>query len=131
MSWDRTPFAAALAKALDAELAVSDVTATVFEKMPFTLNAPSIVIGRPSEVRYSEAALGVDAASVPVTVVAGADQDETAAELIGVVRAAIGADEGLDAAVQSCVPRSERNWAHVNVAGTDLLRADVILDIQM
>jgi hypothetical protein len=26
---------------------------------------------------------------------------------------------------------SERNWTHVNVAGTDLLRADVVLDIQM
>jgi hypothetical protein len=132
MSWDRTAFAAALAKAIEAELDESGVTATVFAKPPFTLNAPSIVIGRPSEVRYSQAAFGVDAATVAVTVVAGADQDETAAELIGVVRSAIAPpDEGLGAVVQTCQDSSERNWGHVNVSGADLLRADVILDVQM
>jgi hypothetical protein len=135
MSFDRTAFAAALAKAIEVELDTSGVTATVFAKPPFTLNAPSIVIGRPSEVRYNEVAFSIDMATVPVTVVAGADQDETAAELIGVVRSAIAPDsatgEGLGAVVQTCQDRSERNWAHVNVSGTDLLRADVVLEIQM
>jgi hypothetical protein len=131
VSWDRTPFAAALAKAIEAELGTLGVTATVFDKPPFTLNAPSIVIGRPAEVRYSEVAFGIDAANVPVTVVAGVDQDETAAELIAVVRSAIAADESLAAAVALCVPTSERNWTHVNVSGADLLRADVIVEVQM
>jgi hypothetical protein len=132
MSFDRTAFAKALAAAIENQLDESGVTATVFAKPPFTLNAPSIVIGRPSEVRYNEVAFSIDLATVAVTVVAGADQDETAAELIGVVRSAIAPpDEGLGAVVQTCQDRSERNWAHVNVSGTDLLRADVVLDIQM
>jgi hypothetical protein len=131
VSFDRTAFAGALAKAIEVELDAAGVTATVFDKLPFTLNAPSIVIGRPSEVRYSEVAFSIDMATVPVTVVAGADQDETAAELIAVVRSAIAADESLGGVVPSCVPTSERNWAHVNVSGTDLLRADVVLDIRM
>jgi hypothetical protein len=131
VSFDRTSFAKALATALEAELAEAGVTATVFDKPPFTLNAPSIVIARPTEVRYSEAAFSIDAASVAVTCIGAADDDETVGELIGVVRSAIGADASLGGAVALCVPMSERNWTHVNVAGTDLLRADVVLDIQM
>jgi hypothetical protein len=131
VSWDRTPFAGALAKAIEAELDSAGVTASVFDKPPFTLNAPSIVIARPTEVRYSEAAFSIDAAAVVVTCVGGADDDETVSDLIGVVRSAIAADESLGGTVALCVPMSERNWAHVNVAGADLLRADVVLDIQM
>jgi hypothetical protein len=132
MSWDRTAFAKALAAAIENQLYESGVTATVFAKPPFTLNAPSIVIARPTEVRYSEAAFSIDAAAVVVTCIGGADDDETVSELIGVVRSAISPpDEGLGAVVQTCQDRSERNWTHVNVSGADLLRADVVLDIQM
>jgi hypothetical protein len=131
MSFDRTRFAKALATVIEAELTEAGVTATVFAKPPFTLNAPSIVIARPQEVRYAEAAFSVDAATVVVTCIGAADADETVSELIGVVNSATDADTSLGGVVLMCNSASERNWGHVNVSGTDLLRADVVFDVQM
>jgi len=128
MAWDRAVCVAALAAAIDV---TSGQTVFVFDKPPQTLNAPAVVVGRPTEVLYATAAFAVDEATLPVLCVGAADGDDTVADLIGTVRAAVAKDARLGGAVQSCVAAAERNWRNVVVAGVDLLQAEVTLTVQM
>jgi hypothetical protein len=138
VSWDRSVAAPALAAAItaaagtvtdpDTELEVPALR--VFDKPPGTINPPSVVVGRPTEVRYAAIAFGIDDVVLPVLVVGAVDGEDTIASIITVVRGAV-TDVQLGGAVQVCYPLFERNWRQVNVAGVDLLSAEVTFSIQM
>jgi hypothetical protein len=130
VTWNRASAARALADVLEqAALAAGD-NATIFDKPPLTLNPPAIVVGRPASVNYQQYAFGIDEVELPVTVVAALDGDDRASELIDLVRTAI-LDPSLGGVVQGATPTTERNWRTLNVAGTDLLVADVMFTISM
>jgi hypothetical protein len=127
MSWNRATAAAALTAALQT---AAGETAFVFERPPNTVNPPAIVIGRPTQVLYGTAALGIDEATLPVLCVGPLDGEDIVDGLIQTVRAAV-ADHNLGGTVQHVYPEAERNWHNLNVAGADLLQAEVTLIIQM
>jgi hypothetical protein len=131
MSWQREPVAKALVAAIETQLAAAQMTATVYDRPPFSVNAPAIVVGRPTEVRYSTAAFSIDEVTLPLGCLGGADQDDTVAELIAVVRAACDADPSLGQVVQDAHVSGERSWRNVKLAGTDVLVADAIVDVIM
>ncbi len=128
MTWSRTEAVAGLYAALAAQLGE---TTWVFDKPPQTLNPPAVVIGRPTEVVYSQPAFGVDEATVSVICVGAADGEDAVDGLITAVRSAVSADITLGGAVQHCDDTREQNWRIVNVAGTDVLQAEVVLTIRM
>ena len=127
MSWSRAAAAEAVAHAIGV---ACGETVTVFAKPPQTLNPPAIVVGRPVEVRYSDFALAVDDAELPVVCVGAADGDDTVDQLVALVRSSF-PDPTLGGAVASCTTSLERNWRNVNIAGIDLLQAEVVLAIRM
>jgi hypothetical protein len=131
VSWSREPVAKALVADFEAQLAAAGLSAAVLDRPTFTLTAPAIVVGRPTEVRYSMAALGVDEVVLPVGCVHSADSDDAVSELIDVVRDAVEADRTLGGVVGVAYASGERSWRNVNVAGADYLMADVTLEIQM
>jgi hypothetical protein len=131
MSWQRQPVAKALVAAIETQLSVESMSATVYDRPPFTVNAPAIVVGRPTEVRYSSFAISIDEVTLPLGCVGGADQDDTVAELIAVVRAACAADPSLGQVVQDAHVSAERSWRNVKLAGADMLVADAIVDVIM
>jgi hypothetical protein len=104
---------------------------TIFERPPSTVNPPAVVIGRPTEVRYSEAAFGVDMADFGVLCVGPIDGDDIVDGLIGFVRSAIGPDPTLGGTCKSLVAGAERNWRALRVAGVDVLVAEVALEVMM
>jgi hypothetical protein len=128
MSWSRAECAAALAAAIQTQIGE---TVFVYPRPPFTLNPPAIVVGRPNEVRYSTFAFGIDEADVPVLCVGAADGEDIVDGLIQAVRAAVNADLTLGGVVQCVGDTRERNWRNLNVAGIDVLQAEVQLTIQM
>jgi hypothetical protein len=131
MSWQRTPVVKALVAAIEAQLAELAVDANVMEHPTFTVNPPAIVVGRPSEVRYSTAFFGVDDITLPVLCMAGAEQDDAVAELIGVVNAAVNADPTLGGVVPVADCTGERSWRVINISGAEYLGAEAIVEIQM
>ena len=127
MSWDRSKAAPALAEAI----AAANPAVSVFDKPPLTLNPPAIVVGRQTEVAFATSAFGVDEATLPVFCVGPADGDDIVAGLITAARDAIDVDPTLGGIVQRCDPVAERNWRGINVAGTELLQAELSLLIRM
>jgi hypothetical protein len=128
MSWSRADAAAALTAVLQTAMGE---TVFVYPKPPGTVNPPAVIVGRPSEVRYSTVAFGIDEATLPVTCVGPVDGDDAVDQLVGAVRAALLPDPSLGGVVQACWPADERAWRQASVAGVDVLLADVNLTIQM
>jgi hypothetical protein len=127
MTWNRTDAAAAVTAALQATMGE---TVFVYGKPPATVNPPAVIVGRPSEVRYSTVAFAIDEAVLPVSCVGPADGDDTVDQLAAMVRASF-PDPTLGGVVQACWPADERAWRQVSIAGVDVLIADVNLSIQM
>lgn len=129
MSWQRAKVAEAIAAVLREAQGDGD-TASVFSAPPETLNAPAIVIARPTEVLYGTAGMSVDTATIAVVCLGPSTGDDMVDGLITFVRDAIGAEVTLDGAVPSCTVTSERNWRAVRIGGADMLAADVVLTVQ-
>jgi hypothetical protein len=127
VTWNRQAAATAVAAALQATLGE---TVFVFPKPPQTVNPPAVIVGRPTEVRYSTVAFSIDEATIPVTCLGPLDGEDVVDGLIAMVRASF-ADRSLGGVVQACWAADERGWRNVNVAGVDVLVADVTLTIQM
>jgi hypothetical protein len=134
VSWSRPEATTALVAALNAAAGNapdgSAGTVFVFGKSPATVNPPALVVGRPTEVIYATAGLGIDDATLPVLCVGPIDGEDVVDGLIQLVRSAL-TDPMLGGAVQSAYAEAERNWHSLNVAGADLLQAEVTLKIQM
>lgn len=130
MSWVRASAIAALVQAIQV---TAGETVTVYGQLPETVNPPAIVVGRPSEVLYSSPAFGIDTATIPVFCVGARDGDDVIDGLITKVRAAVSppADLTLAHVVQLVGDVAERGWRNFNVAGIDVLQAQVDLSIQM
>jgi hypothetical protein len=128
VSWDRSAVATALVTALQTQVGE---TVFVFPKPPQTINPPAMIVGRPTEVRYSEIAFAIDLAQLPITCVGPADGEEMVDGLIGSVRDALPSGSNLGGLVQVVYADSERGWRNLNIAGVDLLLADVNLTIHM
>lgn len=128
MSWSRALAAAGLA---DAFKAADDGTTNIFPSPPMTLNPPAIVVGRPLEVRYAEAGLGVDAVELPVICLGPMEGDDVVDALITFVRSVVMADPSVGRTLRSTSPSLQRNWRAVRIGGADYLAADVVLNIEM
>jgi hypothetical protein len=129
MAWQRAATAKALAELLR-EAQPDDGAASVFSSPPETLNAPALIVGHPSDVRYSSQGFAMDEATLPVVCVGPLTGDDVVDELIADVRAVVLANPKLDGTVASCVATGERNWRAIRVGGADFLAADVELTIQ-
>ena len=128
MSWSRALAATALA---DAFKSADDGTTNIFASPPMTLNPPAVVVGRPIEVRYATAALGVDAVELPVICIGPMEGDDVVDGLIGFVRSVVMADPSVGGTFRSSPPELQRNWRALRIGGADYLAADVVLAIEM
>jgi hypothetical protein len=131
MTWDRSAAAPALASVLTAAVTAAGENITVFESPPSTANPPAIIVGRVTEVHFSTIAPGIDDVILPVLIVAAVEGEDTIAGIITLIRNALAPFNNLGNVVKACYPEFERNWRPINVAGADLLQAEVTLSIQM
>ena len=128
MTWSRSLAAGALADALKA---ADDGSTNIFASPPMTLNPAAIVVGRPIEVRYATAGLGVDEVELPVVCIGAMEGDDVVDALMTFVRSTVMADPSVGGALRSASPSLGRNWRAVRIAGADLLAADLVLEIRM
>jgi hypothetical protein len=128
MSWSRAP----LAKALVAAIEPAATGVSVFERPPFTLNVPAIVVSGPTEVRYSSVAFSIDEVILPIVCVAALDEYDELHSLIVTVRESIdAADPTLGGIVSRAWVSGERNWRPTKIAGADCLAAEAVLTVYM
>jgi len=127
VSWDRPSAASALADVLEA--GTGDLVA-VFESPPSSMNAPALVIMRPT-VMFHQPAFAVDEITWSVTAAVGVGADDTLDGLIGQARQAVEADPTLGGVVQICRPTEQRPRGIVNIAGADFLTEELILNARM
>jgi hypothetical protein len=130
MTWDRSVAAPALAQALTDAATASGELATAFANPPTTLNPPALVVAYPISVRFAATAFSIDEVQLPVICFGQIDGPDVVSRLVTFCREAV-FDTQLGGAVQTCYATEERNWRPVNVAGTDLLTAEVVFTIQM
>lgn len=123
MSWDLETVANALADAIG-----SRVTARTFAIPPTTLNPPAVVVNYPDTVAFGTVALGIDEATIPVSVVVGLTAPPSdLSDLADEVRRAIGGDRTLAGAVKNARPTELRAVRVAMVAGIDVLTAEVVV----
>jgi len=129
MTCSRAP----LAKALTAVIAPAvDDDVSVYDRPPFTLNLPSIVVSGPTEVRYASVAFSIDEVVLPVVCVSAIDDYDGVQALIVAVREALdAADTTLGGVVSRCWASGERNWRPTKIAGLDCLAAEAVLTVYM
>jgi hypothetical protein len=127
MGWNRTAVAAALGEVL----AAIDPSVSVFPTAPETFNAPVYVVGYPRIVIYANPAFGVDTATVPVMVGVGSLEADKADAMLGAAKSAIEADVTLGGVVQTVRVTEQTGWRRLNVAGAEILAADLICDIRI
>jgi hypothetical protein len=128
MAWNRPAAAAALASVMAAG---TDGTITVLAAPPATFNPPALLVGYPATVVKHTPAFGVDLASLAVLAAVGAPEADSLDSLLSSATAAIEANPSLGAVVQHAKPTEWRNWRILNVAGIDMLAADLALEIRM
>ena len=127
MTWQRAEAAEAIAGLLEP----LDPLVSVFASPPETFNPPAYVVGYPSAVTYDGAAFSIDLATIPVLAAGGLAELDRVDALLRAAKDAITADPSLDGAVMSARVVSQSNWRRLNVAGADILVADLILEIRM
>jgi hypothetical protein len=127
MTWNRADAAAAVAAILEP----LDPSVSVFAAPPETYNPPAYVVGYPTNVVYDLPAFGIDQATLPVIAAAGLSQVDYVDELLEAAKKAINAAVALDGAVQSCRVAEQQNWRVLNVAGVEMLAAEITLEIRM
>jgi hypothetical protein len=127
MSWQRE----LVAQALAVILAEACPDASVFDHPPATVTPPAVVVSWPTTVTYNESGFGVDRAAMTVALVAPVDGEALIDSLKAAAREAILEDKTLAGSVASAVATGERNWRVVNVAGVDVLQAELELELIM
>ena len=131
MSWNRALVAPALADVLQTTASAAGDTVAIFDHQPTSLNPPALVVGRPSDVTFAVFSFGTDLATLPVMCVAGADEENRAAELVELVRLAVTEQPSLAGVVQECTATAERNWRNNTLGGVELVLVDCVLTITM
>ena len=126
MAWNRT----AVSAALGAVLAGIDPTVSVYPTAPDTFNPPAYVVGYPRLVLYANPTYGTDTATVPVMVGVGSLEADRADRMLADAKAAIEDDVTLGGVVQVVRVTEQAGWRRLNVAGAEILAADLICDIR-
>jgi hypothetical protein len=127
MSYQRTPVAAALAELL----ATIDPNVAVFNEPPPTFNPPAIIVGYTRHVDYDLAAYGVDRADLPVAIAVGVNDTARMDDLANQAKKLINANPTLAGAVQAARVRSQEQTLLWNIAGAEIMAADIILEIRL
>jgi hypothetical protein len=125
--WNR----AGVAKAIAALLADLDESVTVFDAPPSTLNPPAYVVRYPSVVDYDVPTFGVDLGTLPVEAIVAPGEFDRLDAMLDDARQALSDDDNLGGAVVTQSPRSQSGWRMFNVAGVDVMAAQLILEIRM
>ena len=126
MAWNRTAVSAALAEVL----AAIDPSVSVFPTAPETFNPPVYVVGFPRLVLYANPTIGTDTAPVPLLVGLAPNEPEQADAMIAAAKVAIEADVTLGGVVHAVRVTEQAGWRRLNVAGAEILAADLICDIR-
>lgn len=127
MTWDRAKAARALADVLEAAVP----RASVFPAPPATFNPPAFVVQFPQTVTFAQPAFGVDVTTWSVLAAVGADQAAELDELLAEAKAAVLLDQTLGRATQVTRPTELRSWRLLNVAGAEVLAAELVLETRM
>ena len=131
MSWDRPSASAALAAVLEDGTADMTPPASVFAQPPSTHNPPALIVQYPSQVLLHQPTFTIDTATVSVLAVGGLDDPVTVDALLSAAVDAVEGDPQLGDVVQTARPVEHRLWRIANVAGTDYLTAELVLEIRM
>jgi hypothetical protein len=132
--WSRAAFAAAMAASLATAAETwpgAPPAPTIYPRPPGTLNAPAIVVGRPTEVLYGVAGFAIDEATVPLVCIGALEGDDVVDALIAFCRTVVDVDPQVSGTVQIATAPREQSWRGVRIGGADLLAADLVLTVQM
>lgn len=123
MSWSLVEVGEALADVLGAAIDVP-----TFASPPSTLNPPALVVSYPELVDLGSRALGLDTATIPVVALVGLSAPLSDLEaLINGVVSVIGANRTLSSAVANAYVDTVRSIRSAQVAGVDVLAADLVV----
>jgi hypothetical protein len=127
MTWDR----ATAADAIAGVLASVDPLVAVFAAPPATFNPPAFIVGYPRRVGYDEASFSIDDVEQPILAAGGGSEIDRVDSLLNAAKKALDVDPSLGGTVVHCRAGTQENWRMLNVAGADILVADLILRIRM
>jgi hypothetical protein len=127
MSWKRADVAQALVPILQP----IDQQAQVFPTPPETFSPPALIVGFPVSVDYDMAAFSVDLVQLPIMAACGTGEVDKVDAYLTEAKTLLEADLTLGGVVHACKPRAQANWRRLNVAGADVLAADLMLEIRM
>jgi len=132
MVWKRADAAAAIVPILEAIDTTTLIGAlvSVFAAPPETFNPPAYIIGYPAQVNYDGATFGIDEALLPVYAAGGMSEVDRIDALLEAAKVAI-AGAPLPSALQLLRVMQQTNWRPLKVGGSDLLAADLTLEIRM
>jgi hypothetical protein len=126
MSWQRAAMADALTTVLSAATGVS-----VFPSPPATFNPPAIVVNFPTTVTKHVPAFAIDSATVTLLCATGVAEAEALDQLLETTSAALETDQTLSGAVQLIKPNTWQSWRVLNVAGVEMLAAEISCEVRM
>jgi hypothetical protein len=127
MGWVRATAAAAVASILTP----IDATVSVFASPPETFNPPAYIVGYTRLVNYDGATFGVDRVDLPVMAAAGIGELDRVDALLAQAKDALDLDPSAGGAVQSLYTKTQDQWRVIVVGGSELLAAELVLDIRM
>ena len=127
MTWQRAPAAAGLAALLEP----LDPLASVFSSPPSTFNPPAYVVGYVTRVDYGVPSYTIDTATLPMLAAAGVAELDRVDAMLAAAKVAIGADPTLGGSVQVARVTTQQSWRVLSVAGSEILCADLVLEIRM
>jgi hypothetical protein len=127
VTWSRAEAAAAVALVLS-EL---DPVVSVFVTPPETLNPPAYVVGYARIVMYDQPSFAVDAATLTVSAVTGANEVDRCDALLHDAKVALNADPSLSGVAKHCRVMEQGNWRRLNIAGSEVLAGDLTVEIRM
>jgi hypothetical protein len=128
MTWDRKTAATALVRTFTTALG----GVRVHELMPEIINPPCVVVGRAQQVTYSTVGMGIDEATLTITIAGGIETEDAVDAIKNTCRQALDADPTLGGGALSAVAEEERNWRNVTGAGgIQLLLVDLAVIVRM
>jgi len=126
MSYQRTTVAAALAELLS----TIDPTVAVFAEPPPSFNPPAYIVGYTRHVDYDAPSFGVDRTDLPVAVAVGVLDGARMDELLDAAKKAVNESLTLGGTVQSVRVRVQEQTLLWNIAGAEIMAADLIVEVR-
>jgi len=130
MTWRRREVAPAIVSVL-AAVTYDGNAVPGFAIPPETFNPPAYVVGYPTLVTRAVGGMGIDLAELPVAACGGPNDADRVDELLELAIAELEIDPSLGGVVLASKVRiAQQSWRRINIAGAEVLAADLVIEIR-